>query len=160
MKTSIQLTLIALALVFGSSCTGFKRENSVSNENRSSDVADHANIKGQWMLENIVFNDSDYVQPSEAVPGSRTYITLEDSTYFIRTNCNTISGSYCVKGDSIVLHDGIMTEKACDNMIIEDAIRRILPNITTVNIENDSIARLNSRTPAEYIVLHKTTGRK
>ncbi|WP_289833357.1 META domain-containing protein, partial [uncultured Muribaculum sp.] len=77
---------------------------------------------------------------------------FEDSTYFIKTNCNTISGTYTIKGDSIILGDGAMTEMACDNMAVEDALRRILPNIATVYIQNDSIARLDSRNPSEYIV--------
>ena len=50
-----------------------------------------------------------------------------------------------------------MTEMACDNMATEDALRKILPNIATVYIENDSIARLDSRNPSEYIVLRKTS---
>jgi len=47
------------------------------------------------------------------------------------------------------------TEMACDNMAVEDALRRILPNIAMVYIQNDSIARLDSRNPSEYIVLCK-----
>lgn len=114
-------------------------------------------VHGQWYLENIVLSDSDYVRSSEEVPGSCQYITFEDSTYFIQTNCNTFSGSYTVKGDSITLGDGMMTEMVCDNMATEDAIRRILPNIATVYIQNDSIARLDSRNPSEYIVLRKAS---
>ena len=48
-----------------------------------------------------------------------------------------------------------MTEMACDDMSVEDALRRILPNVATVYIQNDSIARLDSRNPSEYIVLRK-----
>jgi len=53
-----------------------------------------------------------------------------------------------------------MTEMACDNMAVEDALRRILPNIATVCIQNDSITRLDSRNPSEYIVLRKATEKK
>ncbi len=84
------------------------------------------------------------------------YPFLKTHTHiFIRTNCNSISRTYTVKGDSIILGDGAMTEMACDNMAVEDALRRILPNVATVYIQNDSIARLDSRNPSEYIVLRK-----
>lgn len=155
MKTHIKLTMMAIAAIATVSCTGNKSESANAKENLPHDVAAYADVKGQWYLENIVFSDSNYVRPSDEVPGVRQYIVFEDSAYFIQTNCNTFSGSYTVKGDSITLGDGMMTEMACDNMATEDAIRRILPNIATVYIQNDSIARLDSRNPSEYIVLRK-----
>ena len=111
----------------------------------------------QWYLDSIVFSDSDYVRvrPDERLSSIHQYVVFEDSTYFIRTNCNSISGTYTIKGDSITLGDGAMTEMACDDMAVEEALRRILPNIATVYIQNDSIARLDSRNPSEYIVLRK-----
>lgn len=160
MKSKFKLSLMAFAAIVAVSCTGNKSENTVANENHSRDAVTCTGIKGQWFLENIVFSETDYVRPSEEVSGIRQYITFEDSTYFIRTNCNTFSGSYTIKGDSITLGDGVMTEKACDNMATEDAIRKILPDISTVCIENDSIVRLNSINPSEYIVLRKVIERK
>ena len=115
----------------------------------------NADIRGKWYIENIVFSDSDYVRPDETSSSMKPYIAFEDSTYFIITNCNSISGSYTVKGDSIKLGDGAMTEMACDNMATEDALRRILPRISTIDIQNDSVIRLNGTTPAECILLRK-----
>lgn len=155
MKTQIIACLTLFLTV--TACTGNKgtlhQDNTAVNETT-------VDIKGQWYLENIVFNDSVYVRPAEEVPGQRQYITFEDSTYFIQTNCNTFSGTYTLKGDSLRLGDGAMTEMACDNMATEEAIRKILPVIATVDIENDSIARLNSQTPSEYILLRKATEKK
>ena len=37
-----------------------------------------------------------------------------------------------------------MTEMGRDDMSVEEALRRILPNIATVYIQNDSIARLTA----------------
>ena len=96
------------------------------------------------------------VRPDEAVPGVNQYFLFEDSTYFIMTNCNSISGQYTVKGDSITLGDGAMTEMACDNMATEDALRRILPRISTMDTQSDSVIRLNGTTPAECILLKKS----
>lgn len=146
---------VATALTILTASCGGSNENKETADNQQKETVANVDVHGQWYLENIVFSDSDYVHPSEKVPGVRQYIVFEDSTYFIQTNCNTFSGSYTVKGDSITLGDGMMTEMACDNMATEDAIRRILPNIATVYIQNDSIARLDSRNPSEYIVLRK-----
>lgn len=162
MKSPIK-SLIATAMasaVIATGCSG-KKENVADAAGKTlSETTAASDIRGRWYIENIVFNDSDYVRPEEAVPGVRQYISFEDSTYFIQTNCNTVSGPYMIKGDSIVLGDGAMTEKACDNMATEDALRKILPNIATLYIGNDSTARLNSRNPSEYIVLHKAAAQK
>lgn len=143
MKINI-IHAIAVALL-ATACSGNNKQN------------DDADIRGQWYLENIVLSDSENVRPMEEVPDSRQYILFEDSTYSVRTNCNSISGFYTIKGDSISLSAGMMTRMACENMATEDAICLILPHIVTVDIENDSIARLNSNTNSAYIVLRKAT---
>lgn len=155
MKLHIK-TLIALAATAfaAASCTGAKDNGDAAIETRQ-DVVANADIVGQWDLENIVLSDSAYVRPSEATPDVRQYIVFDDSTYSITTNCNSISGSYTLVGDSITLGDGFMTEMACDNMASEDALRQILPNIVKVYVENDSIVRLDSSKPSQYIVLRK-----
>lgn len=95
------------------------------------------------------------MRPEEEVPGVAQYVIFDDSTYFIQTNCNSISGTYVVNGDSITLGDGAMTEMACDNMATEDILRQVLPLIKTIDEENDSIVRLNSLNGPEYIVMRK-----
>lgn len=151
---------VATALTILTASCGGNKENKETADNQQQENVANADVRGQWYLENIVFSDSDYVRPAEEVPGKRQYIIFEDSTYFIQTNCNTFSGTYTIKGDSITLGDGAKTEMACDNMATEDALRRILPNIATVYIQNDSIARLDSRNPSEYILLRKATEKK
>ena len=149
------LAAAAMAAVIASSCSGKKENNTATTDKTTQDVVADADIRGQWYIENIVFSDSDYVRPDEAVPGVSQYMVFEDSTFFIRTNCNSISGPYSIKGDSIILGDGPMTEMACDNMAVEDALRRILPAISTIEVQSDSVIRLNGSTPAECILLHK-----
>ena len=145
----------ATALTILTASCGGNKDNKETADNQKQEPVANVDVRGQWYLENIVFSDSENVRPSEEVPGVRQYIVFEDSTYFIHTNCNTFSGLYTVIGDSITLGDGAMTEMACDNMATEDALRKIMPNIATVCIQNDSIARLASRNPSEYIVLRK-----
>lgn len=157
MKT-YNISLIAgviLFLVMTTGCSGNKETKSDrAGEEIQTEVA-NADIRGQWYIENIVFSDSDYVRPDETSSSMKQYIVFEDSTYFIMTNCNTFNGSYTVKGDSIKLGDGIMTEMACDDMQTEDALRRILPHISTIDVQNDSVVKLNGLAPAECILLRK-----
>lgn len=155
MKT-YRIALLALLGLFTATTSGCSGNQGAQSDKASTDPAiTNADIRGQWFIENIVFSDSDYVRPDEAVPGAKQYIVFEDSTYFIMTNCNSISGSYSINGDSITLRDGAMTEMACDNMATEDALRRILPRISTIDVQSDSVVRLNGSLPAECILLRK-----
>ncbi|MEZ3518005.1 META domain-containing protein [uncultured Duncaniella sp.] len=162
MKLQIKPVLAAAAMtaVIATACSGKKENNTAITDQNTQNVVTDANIRGQWYIENIVFSDSDYVRPDETLSSIHQYIVFEDSTYFIQTNCNTISGAYAVKGDSITIGDGAMTEMACDDMAVEDALRRILPDISTIDVQNDSVVRLNGATPAECILLRKATEKK
>ncbi len=146
---------VALLMATATGCSGNKEAKAVNADNAVQTEVANADIRGQWYIENIVFSDSDYVRPDETSSSMKQYIVFKDSTYFIMTNCNSISGSYTVKGDSITLGDGAVTEMACDDMRTEDALRRILPHISTVDVQNDSVVRLNGSTPAECILLRK-----
>lgn len=160
MKPNIKILLAVpvVAAVISAGCTGSKENKTDTADAQTQEIVTNADIRGQWYIENIVLSDSDYVRPDEAVPGVSQYISFEeDSTYFIMTNCNSMSGTYVVKGDSITLGDGAMTEMACDNMATEDALRRILPSISTIEVQNDTVVRLNGPTPAECILLRKAT---
>lgn len=146
---------VALLVATATGCTSNKETKADKLDNNGKTEVANADIRGQWYIENIVFSDSDYVRPDETSSSMKQYIVFEDSTYFIMTNCNSISGSYTVKGESIKLGDGAMTEMACDDMRTEDAIRRILPRISTIDVQNDSVVRLNGSAPAECILLRK-----
>lgn len=111
-------------------------------------------LDGQWQIENIVVNDTLNVRPSEETPDRISYITFDNGNYSIMTNCNSIQGSYTLTGDSITMNSGLCTEMACDNMRVEDMINKVLPEIRTVDMANDSTMRLNSAA-SEYIVLSR-----
>lgn len=145
----------ALLMATAAGCSGNKEAKADKVADATQTESVNADIRGQWFIENIVFSDSDYVRPDETSSSMKQYIVFDDSTYFIMTNCNSISGSYTVKGDSITLGDGAMTEMACDDMRAEDALRRILPDIATIEVQNDTVVRLNGRTPAECILIRK-----
>lgn len=142
---------------FAASCAGKTSGNDGSVPAQDAETAPF-DLTGRWDIENVVIDDSTYVRPSEAVPGVSQYMTFDGGEYYIHTNCNSISGSYVQSGDSLRLGDGAMTEMACDNMDVEDILRRVLPNIATIDVQSDSVVRLNGAAPAECILLRRAAG--
>lgn len=138
------------------SCTGVKNDNSEKSgvSKTGNDEIFVSNIQGQWDIVNVVENDSSYVRPAEIDQGITSYIDFrEDSTFGIMTNCNHIGGQYLQTNDSILLTDISATEMACDNMELEEMLKKILPIVNTIDCINDSITRLNSDKGDSYIVL-------
>lgn len=153
MKQQIIAGMCAIAML--AACT--PSTNNKPAENESTQEKSKGDITGQWTIESIVLDENTTVNPATETPGVNQYIIFAEDYYSIQTNCNSLSGSYSISGDSITLGDGAMTEMACENMATEDALRTILPNISTFAIENDTIVRLNGRNASEYILLHKST---
>lgn len=150
---------LMICLVLGvASCSGNKSNegNNVADaENMNVPVE---NIQGQWLIENVVENDSSYVRPSEIEPGMTPYIDFRDNNAFrIVTNCNHIEGTYTQTNDSIHLNELMTTEMACDNMELEEMLIKVLPSVNTVDCINDSITRLNTSKGDSYIVLQKAS---
>lgn len=150
-----QIIIAAMAAAVLASCGG--RGTTAGRASAADSTTCNAvrSIAGQWYIENIVEGDSVSVRPDEEVPEAHPYIIFGDSTYSVMTNCNAISGIYVIKDDSIVFRDGAMTELACDNMAVEEAVCRILPKIATVGFAGDSVVRLNGGNPSEYVLLRK-----
>lgn len=149
------IAVAALLMAAATGCSGNKETKANKVDNAAQTEVANVDIRGQWYIDNIVFSDSDYVRPDETSSSMKQFIVFEDSTYSIMTDCNSFNGSYIIKGDSIKLGDGAMTEMACDDMRSEDALRRILPHISTIDVQNDSVMRLNGSAPAECILLRK-----
>lgn len=149
--------LMICLLASVASCTGTKSTPHKSGVDETDNLKTSVvNIQGQWMIDNIVENDSSYVRPSEIESGLTAYIDFkEDNTFGIMTNCNHLGGQYVQLNDSIRLTDISTTEMACDNMEIEDLLRKILPMVNTIDCINDSITRLNTNKGDAYIVLKK-----
>lgn len=152
-----QIIIAAMAAAVLSSCGG--RGTTAAGTSAADTITSRTvqSIAGQWYIENIVESDSVSVRPGEEAAAARPYIIFTDSTYSVMTNCNSISGIYIINGDSIAFRDGAMTELACDNMAVEEAVCRILPKIATVGFAGDSVVRLNGGNPSEYVLLRKTT---
>ncbi len=138
-------------------CSGSKNTDGNSNvEERVDAESSLPNIQGQWMIENVVENDSSYVRPSELQPPVAAYIDFkEDNSFGVMTNCNHLGGQYVQSNDSIRLTDISTTEMACDNMEVEEKLKKVLPMVNTIDCLNDSITRLNTSKGDTYIVLKK-----
>ncbi len=149
---------LIIGLMLGAtSCAANKgsQENDADYENHNEYSV---SIQGQWQIENVVENDSSYVRPSEIEPGMKSYIDFrEDRTFGIMTNCNHIGGNYTQANDSIYLTDIMSTEMACDNMQLEEMLKKVLPIVNTIDCTNDSIIRLNTDQSGAYIVLKKSS---
>lgn len=143
----------AFALALITSCSG--NTKTAEQADATPVQAETPSLNGEWTIENIVFSDSDYVRPAEIDSEAEQYAVFTDSTYTFKTNCNTIFGPCTVNGDSITLGAGGMTRMMCENVDVENALVRIIPEITTFAFDNDSVVRLNAADAAQYIVLRK-----
>ncbi len=139
-------------------CTGTKVTPDKTGTEKVEDTeTSMTSVKGQWMIENVVENDSSYVRPADIEPGMTAYIDFrEDNTFGITTNCNHLGGNYTQSNDSLHLTDILTTEMACDNMEVEEMLKKILPMVNAIDCINDSVARLNTGKGDSYIVLKKT----
>lgn len=151
-KTAVLLTSAAFLL---SACGN----NGVSTEKQTvsdtTTVSATQDIQGKWQIENIVACDSIGARTSETKPEAVLYMNFNnDGTFWIATNCNTISGEYTHNGDSILFSNIMITEMACDNMEIEQQLLRVLPIVKAIDCTNDSNIMLNS-TSGTHIVLNK-----
>lgn len=144
-------------LVGLASCSGQKSHPEKDGANDAGyPVAAVSAIQGQWDIVNVVENDSAYVRPSEIEQGMTAYIDFRDDDSFgVMTNCNHIGGRYHLDGDSMRLTDISTTEMACDDMELEEMLKKILPMVNAIDCINDSITRLNSGKGDSYIVLKK-----
>ena len=99
MKRKIILS-VASALTILTASYGRNKENKETADNQHQETVANVDVRGQWYLDSIVFSDSEYVRvrPDVRLSSIHQYIVFEDSTYFIKTNCNSISGTYTVKG--------------------------------------------------------------
>lgn len=154
MKTKILiLYLIALTVA---ACSGNKQEKqSALHNDMQYAMLDPYDISGKWYIENIFFNDSTYIRPSEQCHASCQYILFESGgEYSVMTNCNHAAGTYTLSNTNISFQEAAWTELACDNMTSEEALRKILPLLRRVEIENDSVMRINSDSEP-YLILIK-----
>ena len=88
-------------------------------------------IVGDWAIERIVAGDTLSLTPVKTDSGLPQTITFgEDGNYGVKTNCNSLGGSYTYTGDSLRFGDSFSTLMACTDMQAEMLLGRILPEVT------------------------------
>lgn len=158
MKLSIlfSFAVISLALV---SCVSNK-ENKVEQ----SDAATGAtfvstpytgSIAGEWSIDRIELYDTLTINSADVESDEPLAAMFTDSTYHFRTNCNLVQGDYTKAGDTISFAPGFSTRMACPDMTVETALIQLLPQLTTVSMDNDSTLRFSSANPSAYILLRR-----
>lgn len=157
----IQALIISSSLlVMSTACGGGKGTDSQNAAEAADSVTTAAMpaLEGQWLIENIVVNDSLSARPADIDPEIRQYITFNaDSTFGISTSCNMLGGQYIVHGDSLHFDYITRTEMACENMEVEELLVKVLPEIVKTYCVNNTVVRLTTTAPGQYIELLKTT---
>ncbi len=137
------------------SCTGKSGGEAGASDADSAAVCSY-DIVGDWAIERIVAGDTLSLTPVKTDSGLPQTITFgEDGNYGVKTNCNSLGGSYTYTGDSLRFGDSFSTLMACTDMQVEMLLGRILPEVTVPDFRNDSVLRLNTATPDTYIELRK-----
>lgn len=143
---------IAAAAVMSSCSTKTESDNQADATPEATTQATPQNqVKGSWTIQEIALKEGNKIVPAEIQT-----VTFTDSTYSFATNCNSIQGDYTLTGDSLTLMPGLMTEMACEDMTVEDALRTLLPAISTVSAQADSLLRLSTSEPDVYILLRSS----
>ncbi len=123
--------------------------------------ATSVDLTGKWLVTEIQISDGQLVRPAEVDSTAATTFTFANDSvagtvYGIVTNCNSLGGTYAVRGDSIGFNDGFSTMMLCPDMTVEEAIKSVLPQITTFSMPTDSTLRLSGASAA-YIKLRRTS---
>jgi len=96
------------------------------------------NIVGEWSIKaynpiemssyTLVETDGDYRFRFE-----------ENGSFYCGTDCNSISGVYTIKGDSLNFNNMMSTRMACENEVLEHALQQALPSVRTIGLSEDSV---------------------
>lgn len=70
------------------------------------------------------------------------------------TGCNSGSSRYTVNGSKLTFSETTFTEKACEDILMEESVKHILPVIKAFEIKNDSVLFLKD---ADSHILMKLT---
>lgn len=161
-KTFILPAAAVVSLLFGA--CGQKAAQSGDSDSLSVVEEQTDSLKtlvGRWNIVNIAVNDTLNARPAELTPGEEQYIVFEaDSTFGVKTNCNSLGGAYSIKADSISFGNMFASQMACDNMEVESILSAMLPEVRTYSLDNDTTLRLSTSKPASYIMLTKAKAEK
>lgn len=92
------------------------------------------------------------------VPNYSDYSLEFDNTgnVICNTGCNLVSGQYIAKDNKLTFPEITSTEMACEDMLVEESVKHILPIIKAFEIKNDTILFLKDENGHILMELTKT----
>lgn len=130
-----RLSIIAIASVALGACTPTNK----SADGGENITPETVGLQSEWRLDSYRIDCE-----STQFDGSSNYkLTFNepDNTFSLSTDCNMINGEFGITNDTIRFSNMLVTEMACDNMIVEQNMLRLLNDSTAYAIcHGDTLA--------------------
>ncbi|MCM1071915.1 MAG: META domain-containing protein [[Clostridium] fimetarium] len=115
-----RLSVIAIASVALYACTATNK-----SETNGEPVAD---LRAEWRLDSYRI-DCESTR-FDAASSYKLSFNEQDNTFSLSTDCNVINGEFGIANDTIRFKNMLVTEMACDNMVVEQNMLRLLNDST------------------------------
>ncbi|MCM1107989.1 MAG: META domain-containing protein [Clostridium sp.] len=125
---NFRLSIIAMASVALAACT-------VSNkpaDRGENNMSDTVGLQGEWRLDSYRI-DCESTQ-FDATSNYKLSFNEPDNTFSLSTDCNMINGEFGISNDTIRFKNMLVTEMACDKMVVEHNMLRLLNDSTAYAI--------------------------
>lgn len=96
---------------------------------------DTASLQGKWRLDSYRI-DCESTQ-FDATSNYELTFNEPDNTFSLSTDCNMINGEFGITNDTIRFKNILVTEMACENMIVEHNLLRLLNDSTAYAVCHD-----------------------
>ncbi len=124
----IRLSIITIASVALCACTATnKPENNGENI-----ILDSASLQEEWRLDSYRIDCES--KQFDVTSSYKLSFNEPDNTFSLSTDCNMINGEFGIADDTIRFKNMLVTEMACDNMIVEQNMLRLLNDSTAYAI--------------------------
>lgn len=99
-----------------------------SAETAENTVLDTTALQGEWCLDSYRVDSVS----TNFDAGSKYKLSFneQDNIFSLSTDCNMINGGFVIANDTIRFENMLVTEKACDNMVVEQDMLRLLNDST------------------------------
>lgn len=126
------MTLASIAL---GACTSTNK----SADNGEKHMPASTGLQGEWRLDSYRI-DCESTQ-FDATSNYKLSFNESDNTFSLSTDCNIINGEFGTSNDTIRFKSTFITEMACDNMIVEQNMLRMLNDSTAYAVcHGDTLA--------------------
>lgn len=120
----IRLSMVLMATVALGACTPANK----SADSGDDIVTDTVGLQDEWHLSSYRI-DCESTQ-FDASSNYKLSFNVHDNTFSLSTDCNMINGEFGISNDTIRFKNMLVTEMACDNMIVEQNMLRMLNDTT------------------------------